>query len=64
MTLEKAIEIMEACLMGGVYIPPDPAREAVQLGIEALKRCKLLSQYHPKIDWQNLPSETKEIIKL
>ena len=60
MTLEKAIEILEQY---PVYLKTaeDYERfEAINLGIEALERCKLLSKYHPNIDFQPLPGETKE----
>ena len=40
MTLDKAIEILEDLLGEGPQYPPDDRRDAVNLGIEALRLIK------------------------
>lgn len=60
MKIPKAIEIMQDLLGEGPHFPPDDRRDAVKLGIEALKRVKRdkLKYYYPA-DF-NLPGETEE----
>ena len=60
MTIEKAIEILQDLLREGPQFPPDDRREAVQLGIEALKTVKDMRN-HPFPDGViELPGETKD----
>ena len=58
MTLDKAIEVLADLLGEGPYYDPDHRREAVRLGMEALKKV-----YRDRQLWRVpplLPGETKE----
>lgn len=60
MKLEKAIEILYDLLGEGPQYPPDDRRDAVRLGIEALKEVKRLRphiHYHVQ---QLLSGETED----
>ena len=60
MNLEKAIEILEA-LYDGRMSPSHPIRkDAVKLGIEALKRVESLRGYLFSARHPLLPGETKD----
>ena len=46
MELTKAIEILQDLLGEGPQYPPDDRREAVKLGIGALKRINIMRSYN------------------
>ena len=60
MTLQKAIEILIDLLGEGPQFPPDDRREAVNLGIEALKGIQYNRDVRHNQNWNKLPSETQE----
>lgn len=58
MTIDEAIENLENLCHGGLYRLLDGEEEAVQLGVEALKRIKLQRQYNLSYQDESLPGET------
>jgi len=60
MTLKEAIEILET--LCGACCHPSSLREkdALNLGIEALKRWQLQKQLPDNVIWETLPGETEE----
>lgn len=60
MTLEKAIAALENLLVDDPHFEPERRREAVQLGIEAIKRLRQDRRYYPALKGELLPGETKD----
>ena len=60
MLLSKAIEILYDLLGESPQFPPDDRRDAVKLGIEALRREKSCRVGASITQFDLLPSETKE----
>lgn len=60
MTLRKAIEILQDLLTEGPYSEPNDRREAVKLGIEALREVKASREEDYIGDTRLLPGETEE----
>ena len=59
MKLEKAIVGLEDLLVDDPHFDPERRREAVKLGIEALKRVKHVRETYQKSSYVLLPGETK-----
>ena len=60
MKLSEAIEILTDLLGEGPQFPPNDRRDAVKLGIAALKFRQLLEQEDPLFTREPLPGETPE----
>lgn len=60
MKLSKAIEIGKDLLTELPQFSPDDRREAVKLGIEAMKRIKECQEHHCTLSYIELPGETEE----
>ena len=60
MKLEKAIEILHDLLGEGPQFSPDDRRDAVKLGIEALKRLQDIRKSPWTTGVEILPGETTE----
>jgi len=60
MTLDTAIEVLADLLGEGPYYDPEHRREAVQLGIEALKVVKAQRRAYDFYEKDLLPGETVE----
>ena len=60
MKLEKAIEVNQAFLMDEPQFPPEDRREAVKLGIEALKLVEMERRDHLSYAGELLPGETEK----
>jgi hypothetical protein len=56
---EKAIEILNDLLGEGPQFPPDDRRDAVKLGIEAMKQLLENRRDFPETAWLLLPGETE-----
>jgi len=59
MTVDKAIEILEDLLFDFPQSPPEAHIEAVQLGIQSLKRIKKEREIQGSLYNYRLPFETK-----
>jgi len=59
MTIKKAIEILADLLTEGPQYPPDDRRDAVKLGIEALKLLEEQREHYIDIEQVSLPGETE-----
>lgn len=55
--LDKAIEILQLNLNTANVNMPHDCRDAIKLGIEALKRCQEIKNYTPKDTYCPLPGE-------
>lgn len=60
MTIDKAIRRLQAYIRWRKPDKDDNFHESVQLGIEALKRCRTLAQESPLWALHPLPGETKD----
>lgn len=60
MTIDEAIEILTLDVKGSTKIAYDDWQSALNLGIEALKRCKYLEEHTDRWARVLLPGETKE----
>lgn len=60
MTLEKAIRTLTFQLSKSALTVGPGLREAVKLGIEALKRCLYIAQHTARWTLVPLPGETRE----
>jgi len=60
MKLDKAIEILNDLLGEGPQFPPDDRREAVKIGIEALKRHYQIQHEVVPFPEKPLPGETED----
>lgn len=60
MNLSKAIEILHDLLGESPQYPPDDRRDAVKLGIEAMKRFQLYRRDTVNSILDPLPGETEE----
>ncbi len=60
MHIDIAIKNNEAYLRNPLCNLMPPERDALQLGIEALKRCKERSDRFPNLPHLRLPGETKD----
>lgn len=58
MTLEEAIRLIEHCAKTHARYDRVEIKEALKLGIEALKRCKVLAENSPLWAAKPLPGET------
>lgn len=61
MQLPKAIEILLDLLGEGPQFPPDDRRDAVRLGIEALKRVQFYNRELKVLNPPLLPGETEGV---
>jgi len=61
MQIDKAIEILQDLLTTEPQWPPDDRRDAVRLGIEALRRCRNFRDNSQTWGYSPLPGETKEV---
>jgi len=60
MNIQKAIEILTDCTQGALLGISEDTKDALQLGIEAMKRLRVIRGY-PHNQWkQLLPGETTE----
>jgi len=59
-TLKKSIEILNDLLGEGPQYPPDDRREAVKLGIEAMKEVRRSRNGNPAYAGELLPGEDEE----
>ena len=60
MTIDEAIKILSDANYGGTFSTGLNFREAIELSIEALKRCRTLAQNSPLWAAKPLPGETEE----
>ena len=60
MTIDEAIRILKICVEDAERLREPYTKEATQLGIEALKRCRVLAQESKLWALHPLPGETKE----
>lgn len=60
MIIDEAIEVLNLLLKSGGSVTLDTNRNAVKLGIEALKRTQMLRRSKPPISKYPLPGETKD----
>jgi hypothetical protein len=60
MTIDKAIQILRLAEVGAYSGPKSDLASAIKLGIDALKRCRVLAQESKLWALQPLPGETKE----
>jgi len=56
--IDRAIEVLTDLLDSSPTFPPDDRRDAVQLGVEALKRVKAVRPPAPSLAFMPLPGET------